>query len=512
MDAFQRMIQWISQQWAQMNAGMRVGVAVVGFGMLAMLGWVASNYLGEATYEPLFVGSVQEAGAVKAKLDSLAVDYRASNGGSTISVPPNMVDKLKMELAVAGLPMSVNTGKGYELLDSESMLGRSPFRQSVDFKRATEGELARVITSLDSVDHAKVLIAMPNPEDRLFVRDEKPATASVVLRTRGTMNRQKVAGIVALVASSVEGLEESNVTVHDSKGVQLSEQSDPNSNVSNSQWQMQREFESHLELKAQQVLSPVLGFGHSVVRVAADMDFSREKKQSTTYDPEAKAIETSKTKTSKDTTGTTGGPVGTVSNVPPLAPAQAQNTSGSGSSSEEETEETYLVSENQLSSEQMRKIVNRLTVAVTVMPPDEAGLGEEEADLSTLLSMEPQTVANLVRDAVGFDEGRGDKITVAVGKRMPLDGGSLPTSELEQQVQSYVQLIKRNPEIVAALGWLFGIIFGIFFYRKIATAIRKKAAERAEAAKKAAASQSHSQEEMENLEAIADTLKTWIEA
>ncbi len=508
MDAFQRMIQWISQQWAQMNAGMRVGVAVVGFGMVAMLGWVASTYLGETKYEPLFVGSVQEAGAVKTKLDSLGMAYRASAGGTTISVPPDTVDKLKMELAVAGLPMSVNTGKGYELLDSESMLGRSPFRQSVDFKRATEGELARVITSLDTVDHAKVLIAMPNPEDRLFVRDEKPATASVVLRTRGSMNRTQVQGIVALVAGSVEGLEEANVTVHDSKGVQLSEQNDPHSNVSNSQWQMQREFESHLELKAQQVLSPVLGMGHAVVRVAANMDFSREKKQVKTYDPEAKAIETSKTRTSKDTTGTTGGPAGTVSNVPPLAPAQANSSAGSGSSSEEETEETYLVSENQLSSEQMRKIVNRLTVAVTVMPPDNAGLGENEADLTTLLELDPQTVANLVRDSVGFDEGRGDKITVAVGKRMPLDGENIQSFTWEQDVDNYLGIFNKYSSYV--YGFL-GAVVGLIVYRRTMRYLRKKSEERAEAAKKAAASQTHSPEEMENLQAIADTLKEWIE-
>ena len=265
--------------WASRR--LRCGGGVFGIGHLG-------RHWGSATnYAVLFSGLQQEdAAAITQKLDSDRIPFQLSAGGTTILVPSERVLKVRMNLALAGLPQGA--GKGFELFDQMS-IGATPFVQNLSYVRAIQGELARTIMQLEPVANARVHIVQPDPTP--FVREEKPVTASVVIRTKSgqTLTRGATAGIVALVSGSVKGLTSDNVTVLDTEGRVLSDRRDSKSAiVSADQREYQREIEADLATKAQEILTRLLGPGQAVVRVTAEMSFRRVKEQSEKFDPDAR--------------------------------------------------------------------------------------------------------------------------------------------------------------------------------------------------------------------------------
>src|SRR5262245_57912820 len=224
MNFMQRLLRQQQDIWKGMSTARRVVVAGVGLLFLAVLAGV-SYYAQQADYRALFSGlPVEEVGALTAKLDSRGITYRLAAGGPTILVPADQVQQARVSLAAEGLPS--RGGKGFELFD-ESPLGMTPFVQNLNYSRALQAELARSIMQIEPVSFAKVLIV--RPEQSPFLREQKPATASVVLQLKpGTaLTRGVAASITALVSRSVEGLSPENVALVDSKGRTLSEQRGP---------------------------------------------------------------------------------------------------------------------------------------------------------------------------------------------------------------------------------------------------------------------------------------------
>ncbi len=52
--------------------------------------------------------------------------------------------------------------------------------QKINYQRALQGELGRTINQMDEVLESRVHLVLP--EDSLFLEDEKPASAAVVLK------------------------------------------------------------------------------------------------------------------------------------------------------------------------------------------------------------------------------------------------------------------------------------------------------------------------------------------
>ena len=160
--------------------GLLVGTIAVGW-------WVR-----HITYGTLYARlPADEAGEIIDQLDQMKVSYQISEGGTAIMVPSNQVHDLRLRLAGAGLPRGGSVG--FEIFD-KSNLGVTDFLQKVNYRRALEGELAKSISSLKEVSAARVHIVMP--ENRLFSEDQKPTTASVILKVSpvGRLERGKVAG------------------------------------------------------------------------------------------------------------------------------------------------------------------------------------------------------------------------------------------------------------------------------------------------------------------------------
>lgn len=486
-------LQQIQQLW---NRQSFLGRLVLG-GATAVLVLIVAGvgfWSSQTSYAVLYSGlPMEEAAAITHKLDADRITYKLSSDGTTILVPSEGVQKTRMNLAVAGLLKG--NEKGFEIIDSLPM-GATPFIQDVNYSRALQGELARTIMTLDSVAHARVHIVQPDSNP--FVRDEKPVTASVVLKMRpgASLSRPAVHGMVALVAASVKGLTSDNVTILDTEGRMLSEKKrSTQGQASSDQLAHQLEVETHLAEKAQEVMNKLLGPDRAVVRVTVDMSFRHVKENSEKFDPDGKVVVHESVQSSKTTAaGGPRGPAGTASNLPPGVPVGPPVAGPSAN--EEVIDSQYLVSRNGRILEEQQETINRLTVAVMLIPP----ISVDEMPLEESLGITPEKAESLVKQAVGFKEGR-DKIEVGIGK--PIE--SPAEKALDQQLlavqnwQSYGTVAKASSLGIAALALL---AIGVM-------SIRSKSAPPPTAGALAAGSGAAG--DLNDLHAIAGTIKAWLE-
>ena len=192
------------------RAGAMAGVAaaLTGF-FLYIFGVIA-----EPPMAILYAGlEPREAGAVAAKLDAINVPYEQQGDGGTILIPADQVSRIRMQLATEGLP---SAGVGYEIFDKTDTFGTSTFVQNVNRLRALEGELARTIRSIDSIEAARVHLVIP--ERQVFAQANQAPSASVVLKTRTSLGNGQVSAVQHLVAAAVAGLAPNDVAIVDERG------------------------------------------------------------------------------------------------------------------------------------------------------------------------------------------------------------------------------------------------------------------------------------------------------
>src|SRR3984885_5971684 len=191
-----------------------VTITLVGFFAFLMLRVTAPQMT------PLFTDlTFEDSTAIVKELERQGVPYELRNDSNIIMVSKDRVAKLRMGLAEGGLPKG--GGVGYEIFDKTDALGTTSFVQNINAVRALEGELARTIRSLDSVEDARVHLVLP--ERPLFSRDKVEPSASIVLRVRGTLEPQQVRAIRHLVATAVNGLRPQRISIVDEAGTLLAD-------------------------------------------------------------------------------------------------------------------------------------------------------------------------------------------------------------------------------------------------------------------------------------------------
>ena len=184
-------------------------VVLLGAGFVAMFMWA-----NQVDYQVLFRGlSPEDAGMVVADLKEKNTPYRIEGNGTVVLVPAEQVYDLRLAFAAEGLPRGGSVG--FEIFDKADFRTTS-FVQELNYKRALEGELARTIDRFQEVRSSKVFIVLPKRS--LFVEEAKPASASVQLELASSLPPSRLAAIVHLVGSAVEGLDPEQVTVVDTRG------------------------------------------------------------------------------------------------------------------------------------------------------------------------------------------------------------------------------------------------------------------------------------------------------
>jgi flagellar M-ring protein FliF len=341
----------------------------------------------------------EEASEITEKISEQGVAYELRNGGTSIYVPKEKVYQLRLDMAKEGLP--AGDQGGYKIFDNEK-IGISPFVQSVNLKRALQDELAKSIQMIDGVNQARIHIV--SSEQTLFTSDAGKTTASVVLRLRPgyRLSSLNIAAITHLVSGSVEGLTSDNVTVIDSQGRLLSNESDQTMAGGAGTVQDYRErVEQNLEAKVEEMLTTVLGPDRAKVRIHAVIDMNSISTITEKYEP--KGVATKEEITNNSETGAGSEAAGAQAAAP-------------GSVKKDETITTeYQVGKTVTQEVVLPGEIISLSVAAVVdlSPPDsnEAGTGGQVA-----IAMDPNDVGKLIENALGLDLAGGDSLKVVTAR------------------------------------------------------------------------------------------------
>jgi flagellar M-ring protein FliF len=381
--------------------------------------------MNQGDYKVLFANlSEKDGGPIIEKLAQMNVPYRYTDGGGTILVPANKVYDLRLKLSAAGLPKgSIN---GYELLD-KTPFGQTQGQERINLQRALEGELTRTIQSLDSVQSARVHLALPNQNG--FFREQQKPSASVVLTLHPgrTLDRAQLAGIVHLVSSSVPELNAKAVSVLDGSGALLSGTGDANpQGLDGQQLQHLRDIESAHLKRVIELLEPVVGRGNLRATVSAELDFSQTEALLEAYKPnqgEGQAtVREQRSEESRDPgSATPAGVPGATTNQPPVpasapitGPAQALQGAQGGNgaaNARRESETRYEVDKTTRWTRNATGTVKRLNAAVVVN--HRTSVDPKGKTISTPLTAdEIAQLTALVEQGIGFNKERGDSVRV----------------------------------------------------------------------------------------------------
>jgi len=359
--------------------------------------------------------SFEDSSAITKDLERQAIPYQIKNDGAIILVPQDMVARLRMKLAESGLPKG--GGIGYEIFDKSEALGTTSFVQNINHLRALEGELARTIRSLDRIVTARVHLVVP--ERPLFSRDKTEPSASIVVKTRGTLETQQVRAMRQLVASAVNGLRPQRVSIVDETGRLLADGTADDSNLAgNGSDERQIGLERRLRDEIESIVTSVVGPGRARVNVTADFDFNRITQTSDRYDPEGRVLRSSQTREESSANGDANQAPVSVGNELPGGNNNNNNANNQAQTnpSREESKKSEEIVNYEISRTTKTEVieggrVNRISVAVLV----DGIYGKNDKGEVTYQERpkeELDRIAALVRSAVGFDSKRGDQVEV----------------------------------------------------------------------------------------------------
>jgi flagellar M-ring protein FliF len=347
---------------------------------VAGVGFWAANPEWVVLYSDVSLG---EAARMTDALDKGAIGNKLGPDGTAVLVARGDLARARVLLAKSQLPTSGRPG--FELFEQKQDWGMTDFTQRITYQRALEGELSRTIEQTSGVDRAEVHLTIPEPG--ALRRLDRPAKAAVLLKMRRgyLLAPGAVQGIIAIVANSVDRLSPENIAVTDESGRLLSGAPDDGSMVgaASHRIELQRSIEDYVANKAEQLLASVSGLGAPKVQVSAQLNFDQVERTIESFDPDGQVLQSEGRSETE-------------------AP-----TDGSGTQT--------VINNTYQNSRKLEKVVSggsgitRLTVAVLV---DERAI---RADTVSTESRDQRLaqVSSLVKDAIGFDSTRGDRITVS---------------------------------------------------------------------------------------------------
>lgn len=382
--------------WGTLNSTQKL-ISSIFLSLSIVLLVVVSIIASRPQMSVLFSGlQANDAGTIISKLQEQGINYKVD--GSSIQVPEKDVHELRIKLASEGLPENGNVG--FELFD-KSNLGMTEFSQKLNYQRALQGELAKTIDGIEGVEVSRVHLALP--EKSLFLDKGNDPSASIVLKLRSgkKLNADETAGIVHLVASSVENLKPNNITVVDTRGNLLSEPGDDltglDARLSTTQLKIKQEYENQVIQDIQTMLAQIVGPDKSIVRVNAKINCDRQETSKEIYQPGgAGQPVASSTQETKEIYGNSNGPAS--SKMPAALTGVAGSPSGKGGYERTETNSKFQVSKTIDHIVKSPGQIEKLSVAVVV---------DDKVSNDKIPS-----IRNAVMIAAGIDLTRGDQIAV----------------------------------------------------------------------------------------------------
>lgn len=438
-------------------------VILVGFGIFGFVRWNR-----ERDFKPLYSNlSAEDAGAIVAKLRESGTEFRLLEVDGTVLVPSEKVAELRLQMATAGIPKSGRIG--YELFDKTN-LGTTDFAEQVNYHRAIEGELERSVMAMAGVEQARVHITFS--KDSVFTENRQQAKASVMVKLKlgHTLSETNANAIAQLVSSAVEGLSIDGVSVMDMNGNLLVRPKKPNEDGTQADddvLQYKAKLEKETLAKINSVLDALLGPQRYRASVDIDCDLTSGEQSEETYDPNTSVITSSqRTEEGSVARDTTSGVPGTASNLPkPPAPRPA----AAGAGLAKRTESTaYETSRTVRRLHLPQGIVRRLSVSVLVdqdLRWEMVGKGpaaHPHRIIEAPSAERMKSIQSVVAAAVGFNEKRGDQLTV---ETLPFEStltADPPSNLLPFPPVPAAQPVKLSPVILASAGGAALLVLVIF--------------------------------------------------
>jgi flagellar M-ring protein FliF len=424
--------------------------AAVAVGVTVVLWWRGPNW-------SLLYGNLSDsdANSVVQALQTAAIEYKLDSNSGAIMVPAERVHEARLQLAGQGLPQGKTAS--LDLMSKDPGFGVSQFMENARYQYALEGELARTISSLQAVEAARIHLALP--QQSAFVRDRRPASASVLLQLRAghRLQPEQVSAIVHLVASSIPELDSDNVTVVDQQGRLLSSPRNSEAAIAAEQFEAAHRIEDNYVDHIEKLISPLVGDGRVHAQVTVDLDAGATEEAHEQYKPDGAVVRSEQSAEEISHSGSTGsgGIPGALTNQPPAggavsatsnpkpasAPVGAAGAAGAGSAAaaaaataaanaaasasatpentSKQSTRNYEIDRTVSYSRQPAGRVKRVTVAVLVDNMRQVGADGKTVE-RPLTKAELDDITRLVKDAVGFEDARGDSVNVVNQPFLPL--------------------------------------------------------------------------------------------
>lgn len=416
---FKALLHQISQIYQKLSLKQKIVagssiVLVVAF--LVFLTLYKSKSDSFAGYSVLFENiSPSDSALIVDQLNKDGIKYKLANEG-TILVPTSDVYKERIAVATLGIPKESKIG--FEIFDKQEF-GATDAEQRVKFQRALEGELARTIESLSSIQKATVRIAIP--KESVFTERQALPTASIVVELKPgvSLNAKQIFGIKNLVAASVTNLSTENVKIVNQDGVALGdEDGEFDSDAIAQQIRYKREFENNYEQKIVNVLAPIVGGADKVVaKVNIDFDFDKKDTKSEVYDPNnvVRSESNIEEKRQGSAPNEVGGVPGAVSNIGPVQGLDDSTLKEQYNKSSQQT--NYEISKKVTNVKGQFASINRVSAAVVIdglyqSKKDKDGKPTGELEFAPLTKEQRGSITNLIKQSIGYNQNRGDEVSL----------------------------------------------------------------------------------------------------
>lgn len=452
MNKLKEFFKGLKEKWTELSKSKKIAFSIIFLGIIASI-IALSLYFGRTKYAVLFSNmDTNDSGAVLQKLKDKKVDAKVE--GKNILVPKEDVDKLRMEM-LSEVPLT-NGSQGFELLD-KSKFGETDQEMKINYQRALQGELERTIKGFPQVEGTRVHLVLP--EETAFVKETQPGRASVTLNLKQgqTINKEQVKAIVALVGGSVKNIPKENVEVIDNKMNLLTKNLfDESGSIEEAttsaekQQQLKKNYEKDLQNRLTSMLEAVYGKDKVKVNVNTDLDFDAVKTNSVTYDPKNVVVsEHSIKEKNQNNTGTSKGNGSVVDNN--MVNNVATNNGGNQTSSRDETTKNYEISKTQQDSIKAPGSVKRMTASIVL----DGNIDEQTRS----------AVRNLAISAIGYDEQRGDAISI---EGLPFDTANKDKVKKDLEEMEKAKKLRDRIKLFTAIGLAVLVLVGsiIFFIRK----------------------------------------------
>lgn len=385
------------------------GVITLGLGLIM--------FANKPNYVPVYQHlTQQDALTVTDTLRASNIPYKLETGSGRVLVPADQLENVKLQLAATGVNGSAQVG--IEILQKEQGLGTSQFIETARYHHAQETELSRTISSMRNIDTARVHLALP--KQSVFIRNRAKPSASVLVKLMPgrSLESEQIASIVHLVASSIPYMESSDVTIVDQWGRLLSSDNSDSLGLSTKHFDFTRKLENNYASRIEDLLSPILGKGQVRAKVNAEVDFTYNESTREAFEGDPQRKLRSEQMQEQASTGAAGamGIPGALTNQPPGAGTTDPNQADGGANGQPKNTSTQATRNYELDktithSKAAPGQLKKLSVAVLV--DDDTTVNEAGETVKTPLSEEQiTTLTNIVKEAIGFDEARGDSVAV----------------------------------------------------------------------------------------------------